>query len=425
MADPIDLPADLSFRPPIPLPSVPVNVVDLPEPAPDLTAPPGGARGDYFDPERWDAEIANYHEPDERDPVAHDRGRLDGRGTAALFLSDFHLADGSAGGDDFLESHLLPDRTLGGLYTGFFPPGGSRAGLVLRVLTFARQRVREQAGDARLDVVLAGDIVNALELKGRGGTFVSDKHTPLFAGLAALAPHADVYWLRGNHDYVVPGGPWRAGEFYVNEALRVLAEHGDFWDKENWPPGPASKGSRFVIEAASAFEVRASVLDGAIKYLMSGVDNIRPLSSEAVSAFLERRGEYSDVAWLAAQLARLKFDRTGDDAASYKGARERRRKGKYQDWLMVQGHTHIPAAVPETYYNLGSWITTLVAPEGEEAHVEAFPFLLVYQDTRGRRVEEYYLTGGSVPGDGARAALQTVDSVRALRQVYGYPADVG
>ena len=94
------------------------------------------------------------------------------------------------------------------------------------MLTFARQRVRERAGDARLDVVLAGDVVNALELKGRGGTFVSRKHAPLFAGLAALAPHADVYWLRGNHDYVVPGGPWRAGEFYANEALRVLAEHG-------------------------------------------------------------------------------------------------------------------------------------------------------------------------------------------------------
>src|SRR5437588_4933108 len=41
-------------------------------------------------------------------------------------------------------------------------------------------------------------------------------------------------------------------------------------------------------------------------------------------------------------------------------------------WLMVQGHTHVPAAVPGVYYNNGTWITNLLAPKGKEFHAEAF-----------------------------------------------------
>src|SRR5204862_724120 len=114
----------------------------LPEPLPELLPLPDGedpaSVRAYFDPQRWDAEFTTgWKGPDERDPVAEGKGRLEGRGTAALFVSDFHLADGTAGGDDFLESHLRPEEVLGGLYTGFFPAGDSRARLFLSVLTFA------------------------------------------------------------------------------------------------------------------------------------------------------------------------------------------------------------------------------------------------------------------------------------------------
>ena len=235
---------------------------------------------------------------------------------------------------------------------------------------------------------------------------------------------AGVYWLRGNHDYAVPTGPWQAGEYYVNPALHTLAEHGDFWDKENWPPGTTNKGSRVVIEGGSAFEVHAGVAkDGEVKYLMSGVDNLRPWSNAAAKDYLQRRAKYSDVAALVALIARLKYLGAADDSAAYKGAQQRR-KGPYRDWLMVQGHTHVPAALPDVYYNLGTWTTTLVAPAGKEAQVEVFPFLLVYADPQGRRVEEYYFVCRDAAGATPRAVLQTPASVNLVRREFGYP-DIG
>jgi hypothetical protein len=377
----------------------------------------------YFDPEGWDAEMVNRQVEDGHDPAEPGASRREGQGTAALFVSDFHAADGSAGGDDFLDSHLAPDEALGGLYAGFAPPGESRAGLFASVLAFALERTSGCAGaGARLDVVLNGDVLNGLELKGRGGTYVSGKHRLLFRSLAAVHGRADVYWLRGNHDYVVPSGVWAVGESYVNDRLQVLAEHGDFWDKENWPPGPANKGSRLALEVGAAFEVHAGVMsDGSFKYLMSGIDNLRPWSSGAIKGFLDRRSKYSDVAALGAALARLKYVGAADDSAAYRGALERRgRNGEYRDWLMVQGHTHVPAAEPGVYYNLGTWITTLVALKGKETLVEAFPFLLVYLDAAGRRVEEYYVVGRSEPGTVPRATLQSAESVNALRKAMGY-----
>jgi hypothetical protein len=236
-----------------------------------------------------------------------------------------------------------------------------------------------------------------------------------------MGEQATVYWLRGNHDYVVPSGPWRAGEYYVNPALRTMAEHGDIWDKENWPPGPNNEGSSLAIEMASAFEVHASVTKKAtLKYLMSGLDNLRPFNSAAVKGFLDRRSKYSDLAAAAAVLAR--FDNVGkaDDSAAYKGALQRRKK-KWADWLMVQGHTHVPAALPGVYYNLGSWITTLVVEKGKETQIEAFPCLLVYVDPAGRRVEEYFVIRQDAPGVNPKAFLQTPESVNALREEFGYP----
>jgi hypothetical protein len=357
---------------------------------------------------------------DNRDPVELGLGKVESTTEAVLVLSDFHMADGSTGGDDFLDSHLHRDEELD-IETGFFPPGQSRAELFAEVATFALDRVRQASGHPRLDVVLNGDVINFLELQGRGGTLVSRKHLQFFRTLDALGDHGAVIWLRGNHDYAVPEGPWRRGEFYANPALQLLAEHGDFFDQENWPPGPGNKGSRLAIEAGSPFEVHAGVdEDNVIKYLMSGIDNLRPWSNKAIRAFLDRRKKHSDVAMVVAALARLKFLGAADDSAAYKGALERRKLPQYRDWLMTQGHTHVPAFAAGEYYNTGTWITTLVAPGGEEKQVEAFPFLLVYRDQSGRRAEEYYTADQPESGGPPTAVLHTRESVDALRREYGY-----
>src|SRR5439155_25032857 len=106
----------------------PGDAVPLPEPD-RLLAPPGRdapeAESLYFDPERWDAEVAHADPPGDDDPIAANRGRLDGTGTAVVLLSDLHLSDGTTGGDDFLESHLRPEGEFDGLFVGFFPPGES------------------------------------------------------------------------------------------------------------------------------------------------------------------------------------------------------------------------------------------------------------------------------------------------------------
>jgi|GEM_PF-4721365 len=407
-----------------PAEAYPSGWVDLPEPLADFIGPPGGddpgLEQTFFNPEGWDAEILRTPREDDRDPVEHDLGRCEGNGTAALFVSDFHMADGSAGGDDFLHSHLLADDRTG-LHGGSSPAGESRAKLFSQVLTFALARVARQLGPkAQLDVVLNGDVINFLELKGRGSTPLSRKHLPFFRTLFAARTLADVYWLRGNHDYVVPSGPWKAGEFYVNRGITTLAEHGDFWDPQNWPPGPGNKGSRLVIEAGGAFEVHAGVIhDGAIKYLMSGVDNLRPWNNVAAKKFLDRRGAWSDIALIAALLVRLESVGTADDSAAFKGACSRR-QGRFENWLMVQGHTHVPAAVPGVYYNTGAWIDTLVDLEGEESLVEDYPFLLVYRGADGRRVEEYYTAGYVAPGAFPRVRMEDQATVNARRVSYGY-----
>ncbi len=397
---------------------------ELPPPRPELLAPAGGDAPDaervYFDSDRWEKEQWQPQQRPAGDPVTNDFGRQEGRARAVLLISDFHAGDGSVAGDDFLDSHLHRDEELG-VYTGFSPAGASRARLFASALTFVLDRVAGRLGEGTpLDVVLNGDGINFLELKGRGGTMVSTRHRPLFRALAAARRWGEVFWLRGNHDYLIPSGPWRRGEFYANEGLRVLAEHGDFWDKQNWPPGPDNKGSRLIIEAGAAFEGEATVLDGgAVKYLLSGIDNLRPWSDDAIKGFLDRRARFSDVARLAAVLSRFDYLGAADDRAAYRGAQKRRRR-THPDWLMVQGHTHVPAAVPGVYYNTGSWISTLVAPEGEEEQIESFPFLLVYAGPGGERVEEYFTADEERPGGPARATLHTAESVNELRGRYGY-----
>jgi UDP-2,3-diacylglucosamine pyrophosphatase LpxH len=392
----------------------------LPSFQPGVAEQAASAAAAWFDPLRWNAEFAARRDFDRSDPAAGAIGRKESEASAALFLSDFHSGDGTAGGDDFLALHIRRDDELG-IHTGFSPPGASHAGIFASVLTFALERIGQKGTpDAHLDVVLNGDVINLLELHGRGGTLVAPGHRPLFAGLAALGTRAPVYWLRGNHDYVVPAGPWQTGEVYVNPRLKTFAEHGDYWDKENWPPGPTNTGSRVVIEGSAAFEAHGTVLDdGEVKYLMSGIDNLRPFTRESIEGFLDRRKKYSEIAWVASLLARLKFGGAADESAAYRGALQRRRKD-YVDWLIVHGHTHVPALQPGVYANTGSWITSLVARKGKESHIEAFPFLLVYLDRAGNRVEEYFTVRPDESGFAGQATLETAASVGELRAVYGY-----
>ena len=183
--------------------------------------PPGGGSPSevdhYFAPERWDAEVANHHPGDGRDPVETASGKSKAPPRPCSSSATFTWPTAAPAADDFLDSHLRRDAR-----TRHRPassrPGASRAGLFAAAVTFALDRVRPAGGHPRLEVVLNGDVVNFLELKGRGGTVVSRKHLPFYRTLDALAGRGSVVWLRGNHDYVVPAGPWRRGEFYANPA---------------------------------------------------------------------------------------------------------------------------------------------------------------------------------------------------------------
>jgi len=67
----------------------------LPPPLAELVSahreePEGEAR-DYFAPQSWNLPFAKPQSSDDQDPVAKDAGRREGEGTAALFVSDFHL----------------------------------------------------------------------------------------------------------------------------------------------------------------------------------------------------------------------------------------------------------------------------------------------------------------------------------------------
>ena len=150
---------------------------------------PREAEGLYFDPGALDAEVAHAPAPPADDPVATGRGRIDGAGHAAVFLSDFHISDGTAGGDDFLESHLRPEGEYGGRSTGYFLPGESRtrarAGGPVPGLP-ADRRPDRPGGLPDVGQIRNGDVVDSLALKGRGGAYVSRRHLPLFRALATL-----------------------------------------------------------------------------------------------------------------------------------------------------------------------------------------------------------------------------------------------
>jgi len=87
-------------------------------------------------------------------------------------------------------------------------------------------------------------------------------------------------------------------------------------------------------------------------------------------------------AWLAGLLTRLKFVGAADDSAGYRGALGRR-QGRYRDWLMVQGHTHVPAAVPGDGGRSGGQLTTAGAVIGVAAVAAVASYDHAYD---GRRV---------------------------------------
>ncbi len=156
---------------------------------------------------------------------------------------------------------------------------------------------------------------------------------------------------------------------------------------------------------------------------MAGIDNLRPWNDEAIEGFLDRRSKLSDVALLGAAISRLHFLGAADDYAGYEGALARRKK-LYRDWLVVQGHTHVPAFVPNVYYNTGSWIPTLVEMKGQESHIEAFPFVLLTTDAEGKRIEEYFTVRDPGRGQQARIQSEDKDSIDALRRSYGYEKSI-
>ena len=370
---------------------------------------------------------------------------LESHTKAALFVSDFHMSDGGPG-DDFCRPHLqrIPGTPLQG---GVLPPGPSMAPLFARVLTFAQQRLAAVLGRGapRADIVLNGDLIDQLELIGRATT-LSPKHNAFFGtAAAARAAGHQVFYLRGNHDFVVPPGPWTPGAFYANSALTTFAEHGDRWDPSNWPPGLGNTGSQLVVDflpllfgPGAAFLGSLGLADLEVQRIggvleLAGLDNLRPFAGNAVTAFFARRTVFTRavarglLGFAGAAVARFLIDQLAqqiigppDDSGGVIGARMRRRGARFTNWLMVQGHTHVPCAIPRVYYNTGTWTPALVAPANVEVVLRAFPFLLVYHQPGRGRVEEYYTLNFPF-GQRPQALRRNAASVRALRTGLGYP----
>lgn len=116
-------------------------------------------------PERW--------QRDGTDPCDADEPSLYGEvlsdAEACMFVSDLHMSDDGSAGDDFLHDHLVLAR-IGGQVLAVAGSGGASKGAPLgRALALCRNRVQTVVGpDARLDLVLNGDIIDLLEMQGRG-----------------------------------------------------------------------------------------------------------------------------------------------------------------------------------------------------------------------------------------------------------------
>ena len=393
---------------------------DLPDAPDDLTPPPKPEDLPPSNPNDWPGKAIP-----ETDPVPFGE-IVKGEGNAALFVSDFHLSDGAVG-DDFLVNHLVSSPPLA---IGNTAAGPSRAALFAAVLGFVRKRLAA-VGINAFDIVLNGDTIDMLELIGRG-SLLSPVHAGFFGTLAAArAAGNQVYYLRGNHDFVVPPGPWIPGVVYANAGLTTLAEHGDFWDPFNWPPGLGNPGSILVTTITAGLETIPTgatlAIPPAAIYELAGLDNVRPFNAGELTAFFQRRIGlatrilFPTVAALvdAATLALRAFGGQADDISGLIGAVVRRLIPGFIGWTQVQGHTHIPVAIPLTYYNTATWTPYIVTAAGNESILERFPFLMVYRNpTTGVRVEEYFIV--EVRGGRRLAVLSNRARVNRLRRRLGY-----
>lgn len=366
---------------------------------------------------------------------------INGGARAAIFISDLHISDGGIG-DDFRDGHLFAGA--GGLYQGNPTPGPTRGLRAAAAIQFAIQEAAN-AGVHQVDLVLNGDIIDLCELMGRKSK-LSAVHNPFWTYIRQVAAKHNVYYIRGNHDFLVPPGPWTRGVAYENLALTTFAEHGDAWDGSNWPPGPNNTGSKLLIGpmigpmgAVVPFglaELEEALTPGTLTYDFAAIDNLVPFSGAAVSAFLERRAaafkSFANVATggLGALIGGVGLDvvqglvKLGVGPASDKGGRAgaawRRRAGKHAGWLMVQGHTHVPVQLNGRYYNTGTWNPVVGGTaHGPEWLVEAYPLLLVYLTPNGRRVEVFRNFNVLPNGLMLTARLRRQDTNR-LREMCGY-----
>jgi hypothetical protein len=341
---------------------------------------------------------------------------------AALFVSDLHMSDGDPAGDDFLEWHLMQSPTIPDFIVGNPAAGGTRAFLLARIVQFAIAFVQKQPGygpQSKLDFVMNGDIIDELELKGRG-TPLSPKHT-YFRKLCRwlINKGHKPYYIRGNHDPFVRGGPWTIGNLYSNGAITTIAEHGDAYDPLNSPPGYTSIGSRLVIRMAP-WEVHKALFNpGAGEFVFSAVDNVRPTTWGTWGAFILSHG-------LGHPAAAIGYDPADNDLGGMVGTFRPGGKGfAYPGWLVTQGHTHVPVMDPNKFYNTGTWIDTVLFRQGagvgvQETILRVFPFLIVFRDTAGKRSEHFFTV--NVPDSGqAIIARRSRAMINRLRTALGCP----
>jgi len=429
-------------RIPLAYPGIEVPIVAFPFPEPDFDDEDAPGEGQQFDLPDPPDEFNQPPRPEDlpprnpqdwpsppllpEDPVNSTFGVF-GSNPAALFVSDFHFSDGGVG-DDYQASHLVSSPPL---VIGNSAAGPSRAGLFAAVLNFAAGRLAA-LGIPRFDIVLNGDTIDMLELIGRGST-LSPVHNGFFGALAATrAAGNTVYYLRGNHDFVVPPSPlWIPGVFYANGSLQTFAEHGDFHDPFNWPPGLGNPGSIFVVGAGAGIETLVTdftIFPPAWVYELAGIDNVRPFSAATITGFLRARVGLATrvlapavaAAINAADLAARIFGGLPNDFQGVTGALRRFLSARFFQWLQVQGHTHIPLALPSYYYNTGTWTPYIITAGGVETILETFPFLLVYLNpATGRRTEEFFLVQFAAGGR-ATATLSSRARVNRLRVRLGY-----
>lgn len=410
----------------------PEQEFELPPPHEDLQRPPDP---DDLPPEN----LGDWPVPEET-PLWSEE--ITGEGRAAMFVSDFHMSDGTIG-DDFFEASLQTcwlkeagSDSQERRAIGNEARGASRAGTFASVLTFVLARLAER-GITELDIVLSGDIVDFLEMRARGSR-LSPQHFGFFGTLAAARDQGHrVYYLRGNHDFIIPPGPWtRTGAIYANAILRTHAEHGDRYDALNWPPGFLSTGSQLVRLVSPAENVVTPLSNTESVYLFAALDNLRPLIADVLQKFLAARtgnvAVRGQVLPLLNFLARLKGFNSADDLEGFRQAIQVRLQRRFFNWITVQGHTHIPIAIPTVHYNTGSWLSTVVyvkrAPllpflREFEAVFDWLPFLLVYNDPNTNPVvrrEEFYTLEGMPQAN--RLTLRNQAGVNEIRRRMGHPS---